>query len=182
MDEIKIVALSGSLRKGSYLRQVVRSLQQIAPDGVEISDFPLHEIPLYNQDVENEVGFPAPVQKLRDAIAEADGVIFATPEYNGGISGVLKNAIDWASRQGLLAKRPAAPITGTPGALGGTKAQEQLRSVLNHLGMYVMPRPAIAIPQIHEKFENNTIVDEQTRNFIREWLEEFQRWIIQMNK
>ena len=182
MDNIKILAIAGSLRKGSYTQQIVRALQPLAPEGVEITNFTLHEIPLYNQDIEDEVGFPPPVQKLREAIAQADGLIFATPEYNGGMSGVLKNAIDWASRQSLLSKRPVTPISGSPGALGATKAQENLRAVLGHLGMYVMSRPALAIPQFNKKIEDNVIVDEQTQEFVREWLEAFQDWIIQLNK
>ncbi|MEM7344175.1 MAG: NAD(P)H-dependent oxidoreductase, partial [Chloroflexota bacterium] len=111
-----------------------------------------------------------------------DGLIFATPEYNGSFSGVLKNAIDWASRQMLLSKQPVAPISGSPGALGATKAQEHLRAVLGHLGMHVMSRPAIAIPQFYEKIEDNAFVDEQTRKFVSEWLEAFQDWIVQLNK
>lgn len=98
------------------------------------------------------------------------------------MSGVIKNGIDWASRQGLLAKRPVAPISGSPGALEATKAQEQLRAVLGHLGMYVMSRPALAIPHFYDKIENNKITDEETRKFVREWLMAFQAWIIQLHK
>ena len=178
----KILAIPGSLREASLIRQLLQAIQPLAPQGVEISIFELHDIPLYNQDVEDTVGFPAPVQALRDAITASDGLIFATPEYNGSMTGVLKNSIDWASRQGLLAKRPVTPITGSPGTLGATKAQEHLRAVLSHLGMWVMSRPALAIPQLDRKIENEVIIDEQTREFVTEWLEAFQDWIIQLNK
>ncbi|MCK5920899.1 MAG: NAD(P)H-dependent oxidoreductase, partial [Methylococcales bacterium] len=140
------------------------------------------DIPVYNQDVEDAGGFPPAVQAMRDAIEAADGLIFTTPEYNGAMSGVIKNAIDWASRGNLLAKRPAAPITGSPGALGATKAQESLRAVLNHLGMYVMSRPAIAIPKMHEKLGNGRIIDEETEGYVASWLTAFRDWIVQLNK
>jgi chromate reductase len=183
-DKIKfhVLAIPGSLRKASLIRQFLQSLQQEAPPEMDISIFDLHDIPLYNQDVENEVGFPPVVQSMRDAIAASDGLIFATPEYNGSVSGVLKNGIDWASRQGLLAKRPAAPVTGSPGALGATKAQEHLRSIMGHLGMYVLPRPAIAVPKLNEKIKDSVIVDEQTRQFVGDWLNTLQKWIVQLNK
>lgn len=182
MKNLRIVAIPGSLREGSLMRHLLRSLQQAAPENMEISIFELHDIPLYNQDVEDEIGFPPGVQALRDAITASDGVIFATSEYNGSIPGVLKNSIDWASRQGLLAKRPAAPISGSPGALGATKAQEHLRSVLGHMGMYVLPRPTVAIPKMRGKLEDDTITDEQTRRFVSEWLKAFQAWIEQLDK
>ena len=106
----------------------------------------------------------------------------ATSENNGSVPGVLKNIIDWESRQKLLAKRPVAPISASPGALGATKAQEHLRAILGHLGMYVLPRPALAIPKVRQKLENNHITDEQTRRFIVHWLETYAEWILQLNK
>lgn len=182
MNKIKILAIPGSLRKASKTRQLLLGLQSIAPEDVEITVYDLHDIPVYNQDVEDEVGFPPAVQEMRDAIAVSDGLILATPEYNGGMTGVLKNSIDWASRKGLMAKIPAAPITGSPGALGATKAQENLRSVMTHLGMCTMSRPAIAIPNMHEKIKDGVIVDEQTTQFVSSWLEAFRDWIVQLNK
>lgn len=182
MDTISILAIPGSLREASLTRQLVRSLQPVAPEDVKISVFYLNDVPPYNQDVENNQGLPAAVQQMRDQIVAADGLIFATPEYNGAMSGVLKNAIDWASRGGILAKKPVAPISGSPGALGATKAQESLRSVLNHLGMHVLSRPAVAIPQMNEKLANDTITDEMTLKFVTEWLHTFRNWIVQLNK
>jgi chromate reductase len=178
----KILAIPGSLREASLMRHLLRTLTQIAPDDMEISIFDLHEIPLYNQDVEDAIGFPPGVQAFRDAIAASDGLIIATSEYNGSVPGVLKNSIDWASRQGLLAKRPVALISGSPGALGATKAQEHLRSILSHLGMYALPRPAVAIPKLQDKLEDNKITDELTHKFVSQWLEAFRDWIEQLNK
>ena len=181
-NNLKILAFPGSLRKASLIRHLLLSLKKIVPEGMEISLFELHEIPMYNQDFEDEFGFPPAVQELRNAIKKADGLIFATPEYNGSMTGVLKNSIDWASRQGLLAGIPATPITGSPGALGATKAQEHLRSVMVHLGMGVMSRPAVAIPQMQTKINNKTITNELTRKYVSEWLEAFRDWIVQLNK
>lgn len=182
MEKIKVVAIPGSLRQASLIKQLMRALSGIAPREMEIAIFDLDEIPVYNQDVENKEGFPAAVQEMRDAVADADAIIFATPEYNGGMSGVIKNAIDWLSRDGLLRQKIAAPISGSPGALGATKAQESLRSVMTHLGMYVLSRPAVAIPQLNQKLENDAIIDETTLKFVTEWLEAFRKWIVQLNK
>jgi chromate reductase len=181
-QKLNILALPASLRAASVTRALLQALPELAPAKMEISVFDLHDIPLYNQDIEDGIGFPVGVQALRQAISEADGMIIATSEYNGSVPGVLKNSIDWASRQKLLAKRPVAPISASPGALGATKAQEHLRSILGHLGMYVLPRPALAIPKVRQKLENNRVTDEQTRQFIARWLESFEQWIRQLNK
>ena len=182
MSTIKIVAIPGSLRKASLTARLMRSLQSLAPDDVEIDIFYLDDVPLYNQDVENE-GFPESVVALREAIAGADGVIFATPEYNGAMTGVIKNAIDWASRKGALAKKPVAPITGSTGALGATKAQQSLRLVLEHLGMYILTRPQIAVPYLDKALaDDDTIADERTAQFVGSWLETFRDWIVQLSK
>ena len=94
----------------------------------------------------------------------------------------IKNAIDWASVKGM-AKIPTAPITASPGALGATKAQEALRVTLNHMGMYVLPGPSIAVPNVHDKFgEDGQIKDEMTAKFVRQFLEAFRDWIIQLQK
>lgn len=182
MDKIKVLALPGSLRQASLTKQLLRSLQALAPEEMDITVFELNDIPVYNQDVEDADGFPPAVQALRDAVAEADALIIGTPEYNGAMSGVIKNAIDWLSRGGLLGKKIAAPITGSPGALGATKAQESLRAVMTHLGMYVLARPAIAVPQLNQKLEDGSITDEMTTKFVSEWLEAFRDWIVQLNK
>lgn len=181
MNKINVVAIPGSLRKASVTGQLLRSLQAIAPDDMEITIVTLDDIPVYNQDIEDE-GFPPAVQALRDAVEKADALILATPEYNGAMSGVIKNGIDWLSRGGLLGKKIAAPISGSPGALGATKAQESLRAVMTHLGMYTLPRPAIAVPQLGQKLDGDTITDEMTAKFVTEWLEAFRDWIVQLNK
>ncbi len=174
---INIVGLVGSLRRGSLNRVLVQAAAEVAPEGMNITIFPLNEIPVYNFDVENEEGFPEAVVAFREAVKSADALILATPEYNGSMSGVIKNAIDWASRGGLLAKKPVVTMAGSPGALGATKAQEHLRQVCMHLGMYVLPRPTIAVPQFGKKIEDGVLTDEPTRGFIAKQMETFKDWI-----
>lgn len=180
-SNLSILAVSGSLRKASLHRALIRSLQDLAPEDLSIEAFDLIDIPLFNQDVEDE-GIPKSVQTLRSKIEQADGIIWATPEYNGAMSGVIKNAIDWTSRKGLLAKRPTTVISGSPGSLGATKAQESLRASLNHLGMYVLARPSLAIPKMDKKLNGDKITDETTQKFVEDWLEAFKDWIVQLGK
>lgn len=179
-ETIKIVGLVGSLRRNSINKILLQTAQEVAPQTMEIIIFPLDEIPLYNNDVEVEEGFPPPVQALRDAVAQADGIILATPEYNGSVPGVLKNGIDWASRQGILAKKPVVTMGGSPGALGATKAQEHLRQICLHLGMYLMPKPTIAVPKLPDKIVDGQLTDELTRKFLKEQLEQFYHWVIRL--
>lgn len=181
MDEtVNIVGLAGSIRRASLTRILLEAARDVAPQNMRITLFPLHEIPIYNNDVEVEEGFPKPVAALRQAIEQADGLILATPEYNGSVTGVLKNAIDWASRHGLLAKKPVVTMGGSPGALGATKAQEHLRQICLHLGMYVLPRPTIAVPQLPNKIEDGKLSDETTRRFVREQMETFYDWVVRL--
>lgn len=179
-ESIKIVALGGSLRRHSIHRVLLEAAQSVAPAGMEITIFPLNDIPIYNNDVEVEDGFPAPVVAMREAIAAADGLIFATPEYNGSYSGVIKNAIDWASRGGALGKKCVVTMAGSPGALGATKAQEHLRQVCLHLGMYLLPRPTIAVPQLPQKIEDGQLADEATLGFLKVQMETFYEWVLRL--
>ncbi len=119
---------------------------------------------------------------LHEAIKASDAMILATPEYNGSFSGVLKNGIDWASRGGgILAKMPVVTLGGSPGALGGTKAQEHLRAVCLHLGMYLLPKPTVAVPHFGKKIEDGKLTDDQTREFIGGQMAAFEEWINRFN-
>ena len=181
MDEkVKIVAIAGSLRRKSVTKTLLEAARDVAPENMQIELFPLNEIPLYNNDIEVEEGFPEPVKQLRQAIQQADGIILGTPEYNGSVTGVLKNAIDWASRQGLMAKKPVATMGGSPGALGATKAQEHLRQICLHLGMYVLSRPTIAVPKLPEKIVDGQLTDEMTLKFIGQQMEQFYDWVVRL--
>lgn len=125
----RALGIPGSLRSGSYNRALLRAARELAPEGMGIDTFELHDVPPYNGDVEAE-GDPRPVVALKQAIREADALLIATPEYNRGLPGVLKNAIDWASRPPLaspLARKPAAVMGASTGMGGTARAQEQLR-------------------------------------------------------
>jgi chromate reductase, NAD(P)H dehydrogenase (quinone) len=170
----RILAISGSLRERSYNRALLRAAEELAPAGVEIEEFDLSPIPFYDGDVE-AAGDPASVVALRAAVAEADGVLIATPEYNRGTSGVLKNAIDWLSRPALasvLRWKPVA-VTGASTGRGGTRrAQQQVRDALLYPGAIVLEEPEVALPVAWEHFdEDGRLVDEKTRDSIRGLLE-----------
>ena len=124
-EPIRVLAISGSLRERSLNTALLRAAQEIVPEGLEIAIFDLKDIPLYNADVE-ATGDPSPVAVLKEAIRSSDGLLIATPEYNHGTSGVLKNAIDWASRDRghwSLAGKPATMI-GAGGFSGTARAQQ----------------------------------------------------------
>ena len=178
---IKVLALVGSLREASLNKVLVQAAAEEAPAGMDITIFPLHDLPLYNTDIESE-GLPESVVALHEAIKASDAMILATPEYNGSFSGVLKNGIDWASRGGgILAKMPVVTLGGSPGALGGTKAQEHLRAVCLHLGMYLLPKPTVAVPHFGKKIEDGKLTDDQTREFIGGQMAAFEEWINRFN-
>ncbi len=169
----RILGISGSLRERSYNTALLRAAAELAPEGVEIEEFDLREIPLYDADVE-AAGDPEPVAKLRAAVAEADGLLLATPEYNRGTSGVLKNAIDWLSRPALasvLRWKPAAIMGASTGRGGTRNAQAQVRDALLFPGAVLVAEPEVAIPLAWERFdENGELTDERMRKALRELL------------
>ena len=170
----RILGISGSLRERSYNRALLRAAAELAPEGVEIEEFDLREIPLYDADVE-AAGDPEPVAKLRAAVAQADALLFATPEYNRGTSGVLKNAIDWLSRPALasvLRWKPVAIMGASTGRGGTRNAQAQVRDALLFPGAILVAEPEVAIPLAWERFdENGELTDERMRKTLRELLD-----------
>ena len=170
----RILAISGSLRERSYNRALLRAAEELAPAGVEFEEFDLSPIPFYNGDVEAE-GDPEPVAALKAAVAEADGLLIATPEYNRGTSGVLKNAIDWLSRPALasvLRWKPVAIMGASTGRGGTRRAQQQVRDALLYPGAIVLEEPEVALPVAWEHFdEDGRLVDEKTRDAIRALLD-----------
>ncbi len=126
----KLLGLAGSLRRASMSKAIVQTLAEKAPADVEVTLFDLADIPMYNQDLEADL--PAPVRALRDAVAASDGLIVVSPEYNHGMSGVIKNAIDWVSRPGyasVLVNKGVAIITTSESPLGGARAQADLHTM-----------------------------------------------------
>ena len=179
-EQIRVLGISGSLRRGSFNTALLRAAQELAPPEMDLRLFDLAKIPLYNGDVEAE-GDPDPVTALKAAIRQADALLFATPEYNRGPSGALKNAIDWASRDrgpGSLAGKPVTVI-GAGGMTGTERAQEQLLPILSETGALVMVKPGVQVSLFPEqKFDaGGRLVDETTRGLLRAHLGAFERWI-----
>ena len=175
-----VCGIAGSLRRGSYNRALLRAAQELAPPDVEIRIFDrMAEIPLYNHDVEAE-GVPEPVQALKRAIGEADALLFATPEYNHGVAGVLKNAIDWASRPArasVLSGKPAAILGASTGITGTARAQSQLREAFVFTNTPALLQPEILVYRAKEKFdEEGRLTDDKTREFVGKLLHALVDW------
>lgn len=178
---IRVLGIAGSLREGSFNRGLLRAAVEVAPAEMDITTFNrLGDIPPYNDDVMAK-GDPEPVAAFKAAIREADAMLIATPEYNYGVPGVLKNAIDWASRPSgncVLNRKPAA-LMGCSQGLGGTiRAQHALRQSFVFTETYVMLQPEIKIPSVAKLFDaSGRLSDENTRQHIHKFLASFVGWI-----
>jgi chromate reductase, NAD(P)H dehydrogenase (quinone) len=180
MAALSILGLAGSLRRASYNRALLRAAAEIAPEGMKIEIFDLAEVPLYNGDVEAE-GDPEAVARLKKAIAAADGVLMATPEYNHGVPAVMKNAVDWASRppgSAVLGGKPVGIIGASPGITGSARGQSQLRQAFEFTNSYCMPQPELLVFKAHEKFDSDgKLTDEATARFLGRYLTAFAAWV-----
>ena len=172
---MRLLGIAGSLREGSYNRGLLQATRELLPEGVKLVEHGLRELPFYDGDLE-AAGDPEPVTALKDAIRAADAIVIATPEYNRGIPGVLKNAIDWASRPALaspLAGKPVAIMGATTGFAGTARAQQQLRDALEFPGAVVVQQPEVLVSEAYLRFDKNgELVDEQTRDEISALLAE----------
>lgn len=171
---MKILAISGSLRAASYNTALLRAAAELAPEGVTLSLHPLNDLPFFNQDVE-DLGDPEPVTTWKTAVRDADGLLIACPEYNGGLTAVLKNAIDWASRgkPAPLDGKIACAMGASPGMTGTVRAQDALRLNLKRAGCDLAPLSDILIGQATTKFDNGVLVDERTRQGVARHLASF---------
>jgi chromate reductase len=165
---IKILGIPGSLRKASFNRAALRAAEQLAPSGVALETFDLEGIPPFNQD--HEKAPPERVKEFKTRIRAADAILFATPEYNYSVSGVLKNAIDWASRpygDSAWQGKPAAMMGASVGTLGTARAQYHLRQILVTLDMPTVNQPEVLIAQASERFdEHGELTDEGSKQRI----------------
>jgi chromate reductase len=169
---MKILGISGSLRKASYNTSLLKAAVSLAPGGVDIVMADISEIPLYNEDIRAN-GFPIVVEKFREEIRSADGLLFVTPEYNYSMPGVLKNAIDWASRppDQPFSGKPAGVIGASMGQMGTSRAQYHLRQSGVYLNLRFLNQPEIMVASAHDKFdENGNLTDEKTREYVRKFL------------
>ena len=158
---------------------LLRAAREVAPEGVDIEIFDLHDLPFYNQDVDLH-GAPESVRKFRDAIHEADALLIATPEYNYSIPGVLKNAIDWASRpvaSSALRQKPAAIMGATGGISGTIRAQLALRQILQGTETYTMLKPEFLLANAAPLFDaEGNLQDEATRERLRGFIDALVGW------
>jgi chromate reductase len=167
MTTIQLAGISGSIRKQSQNTAILRTLQERLPEGVEMTLLPLDLLPLYNSDLEAPEP-PAAVAEFKAAVQAADGLVLCSPEYNAGTSGVLKNALDWASRPGN-----AAPLKGkrvllmssSPAFTGGARAHAQLRETLASTLSRVLVHPPVVIAGVHEKVKDGRLTDESNLQF-----------------
>lgn len=162
----KIGVFVGSLRKDSWNRKVANALVSLLPEGYEAEFFDIGHLPLYNEDWDHEGLIPPEVTAYREAVASADAFIFSTPEYNRSVPGLLKNAIDIASRpprQGGFAGKPSLISTATPGSLGAVGANHHLRQSLVSVNSLAVTQPELYLSRISESFDEQGNLSERTR-------------------
>ncbi len=177
MSPPRLLGLSGSLRRQSYSTAILRGLGHALADKAELVLHPLDAIPIYDQDLDTAEP-PAPVAALREAIAAADGLVIASPEYNHGLPGMLKNALDWASRpygRSTMTGKTAYTITSSPGGVGGARAHAQLNETLSSIAVRVVLRPQAVIPFVQNKLAEDRITDAPTLAFLMDGLADLLR-------
>src|SRR2546423_6068596 len=174
-----IIGISGSVRRASFNAALLRAAVAAAPEGIELRTESIADIPLYNGDLEAERGIPAPVARLKDAIAAADGLLLVTPEYNNSIPGVAKNAIDWLSRPPadiarVFGGKPVAIIGASPGGFGTILSQNAWLAVFRTLGADLWAGGRLLVSRAGSVFDaSGTIVDSKTNDGLRKLLEGF---------
>lgn len=181
-DELKVLGICGSLRRGSFNMAALRACKDLLPAGLSLTIADISALPMFNQDV-FDAGIPEPAKKLRADIAAADGVLIASPEYNFSLSAALKNAIDWASRppDQSWQDKPVAIFSASAGPMGGARVQYDLRRILGQLWGHVLPRPEVFIGSAGGKFDaQGRISDEATKKFLTDLLAGFKPWIERM--
>lgn len=180
--DFRILGFAGSLRKDSYNKSLLRAASELAPEGAELEIFDLEGIPPFNQDLEDQ-----PVEKLKNfkaKIRAADAVLIATPEYNYSIPGVLKNAIDCASRpygDNAFEHKPVAIMGASPGMAGTIRAQYHLRQCFVFLTCFALNQPEVIVSFAHEKIDKDgKVTDRKTRELIRSLLENLIDWTVRL--
>ena len=183
MSELKVLGISGSLRKASYNTALLKACAELMPAGMKMTGYArLDDIPLFNQDV-FDAGVPAPAKRFRDEVTAADGLLIALPEYNFSLTAALKNAIDWGSRPPNQSwqDKPVAIFSASGGPMGGARVQYDLRRILGQLWGHVLPRPEVFIGAAQTKVDaQGKITDEATRKFLTDLMAGFKTWIERM--
>ncbi|MDO3381891.1 NADPH-dependent FMN reductase [Gilvimarinus algae] len=176
---MKVLAISGSLRKDSLNTSLAKAALALLPDSVETEVAEIGDLPLYNQDIDGD-DKPEAVVRLKNAIAEADALIIATPEYNYGVPGPLKNALDWVSRpayKSVLAHKPTLLLSASMSPMGGVRAQGQMKQVLAGTLTPVFCAPEFAVPSAQNKFSGGELTDSDTRQRLERLVTDFQAWV-----
>jgi chromate reductase, NAD(P)H dehydrogenase (quinone) len=185
--DFKILGLAASLRRASIHRGILRAAHEVGPEWMSCESFDLSRIPYFNQDLEDE-GNPKPVEELRQKMRAYEAVLIATPEYDYAIPGVLTSALDWCLRSRHdptpLRHKPVGILGASPGGVGTARGQMVLRQILLHPPAYVMPEPQLLIPFSGQKFDAQTgdLVDEETRERLRRFLEALVEWSERVGK
>ena len=178
MPDLRILGIPGSLRRASFNRMALEAARGLVPEGATLESFGLDDIPPFNQDLEQQP--PARVVELKARVRAADAILFATPEYNYSVPGVLKNAIDWASRpfgDNAWQGKPVAVMGASIGRLGSARAQYHLRQILVTLDMPTLNQPEVAIGAAHKRFdESGRLTDEVSRKLMAQLLEKLVAW------
>jgi chromate reductase, NAD(P)H dehydrogenase (quinone) len=177
-NKVKILGFAGSLRKGSFNRSLVRSATQLLPSDTTLEIFDLSDIPPYNQDHDNNI--PPKVKEFKTKIRESDALLIATPEYNYSVPGVLKNAIDYASRpygDNPFDDKPVAIMSASVGMLGGARAQYHLRQMFVFLNMHPINVPEVIVTFASDKFDSEgNLLDVNTKRFLTQLLQNLLNW------
>ncbi|MCD9022881.1 NADPH-dependent FMN reductase [Cohnella silvisoli] len=173
--------ICGSLRKDSYNRIVAQAFTEM-DSSLQFRWIEIRELPLFNDDLDTDDGGPEPVRVYRSAIRQVDGVLIVSPEYNSGIPGVLKNALDWAStppKTAALLRKPVGVVGATPGGKGTAFSQQQIRQTLDAIQAHVLPFQKVLISQVREKIDadRGVLTDEKTRTYLQRYLQHFVHWI-----
>ncbi|ALI35407.1 FMN-dependent NADPH-azoreductase [Candidatus Nitrosocosmicus oleophilus] len=183
-DKIKILGFAGSLRKESFNRALLRNADKFVPDNARLEIFELDGIPPFNQDTEKEM--PQKVREFKSKIKDADAILISTPEYNYSVPGVLKNAIDFASRpygDNPFDGKPVAIMSASIGMLGGARAQYHLRQIFVFLNMYPINRPEVMVNFATDKFDSEgSLLDETSRELIGELIQNLVDWVMLLKK
>jgi chromate reductase len=179
MNEYRIAVVIGSLRRESYNRRLANAVEKLGPPDFSFHDLRIDDLPLYNQD--DDANPPEPVKRLKHEITSAGGLLFVTPEYNRSIPGVLKNAIDHASRpygQSAWKGKPAGVIGASIGAPGTSMAQQHLRNILAYLDVPTLGQPEAFIHVKPGFFDDNgDIANADTKNFLQGWMDRYATWV-----
>jgi chromate reductase, NAD(P)H dehydrogenase (quinone) len=183
-SKLKVLGFAGSLRTGSYNKALLHASANFIPEDVNLEIFDIDGIPAFNQDIENNM--PNKVKDFKSKIREADAILIATPEYNYSVPGLLKNAIDWASRpygDNPFDGKPVAIMSASIGMLGGARAQYHLRQIFVFLNMFPINGPEVIVPFAQDKFDaHGKLIDENTQKFLRQLLQNLVNWTRRLRK